>query len=408
MRVIYISQHFGRPEGAGSLRVYHFTRRLVEAGHDVVVVAGPPFDEGGRAEHRVAEESVDGVRIVRVGESYSKMMSIPRRLLAFGAFAAKATKLVRRMDADLVFATSTPLTAGIPGALGARKLGVPFVFEVRDLWPAFAVEMGIVRNRTVIAAAELLERRLYRSAAQMIALAPGIKDGICATGYDPQRVSMIPNACDLDIFVPSDAPLRDSRFGEESDLRLIFAGSHGVANGLDAVLDAAVVLKQRREKGIRFVFIGRGPERERLMSRSSGEGLDESLISWIDPMPKMELAAVMPRFDVGLMILANFPGFYRSTSPNKFFDYIASGLPVLNNYPGWLADEITSNECGTVVPPDDPVAFADAVLWMRDNRHELRPMAQRSRLLAEEKYSRGELGTAFVRVLEQAGAYARP
>ncbi len=402
MRVIYIAQHFSRPDGAGSLRVYHFTRRLVEAGHSVVVVTGPSFGEGGSADNRVAEESVDGVRIVRIDESYSTMMSIPRRLRAFGSFAATATKLVRRMDADLVFATSTPLTTGIPGALGARKLDVPFVFEVRDLWPAFAVEMGIITNRGVIAAAQRLERWLYGSAERIIALAPGIKEGVCATGYNPDRVAMIPNGCDLGIFVPSDAPLQDPRFGEESDLRLIFAGSHGVANGLDAVLDAAVVLKKRREKGIRFIFVGRGRERDRLMRRSSDESLDESLVSWIDPMPKLELAALMPRFDVGMMILANVPGFYQSTSPNKFFDYIASGLPVLNNYPGWIADEITSNQCGIGVPPDDAEALAEAVVWMRDNRSSLEQMGKRARLLGERKFSRDLLAKRFVANLEAA------
>jgi glycosyltransferase involved in cell wall biosynthesis len=351
------------------------------------------------SDSRISEYEVDGIHVIRVAEPYSNEMGFARRLLSFGRFARMATKVVANLKGDVVLATSTPLSVGIPGMKGARRLGVPFVFEVRDLWPKGAIVAGVLKNPFLIWYSRRLERTLYQAADRIIALAPGIKEGICQTGYPSDRVVIIPNSCDLDVFQPSDEPLIDERFGAPGDFRLVYTGAHGLVNGLDAVLDAAVELMRRREKGLRFIFIGQGGQRERLMERSRRNGI-EGMVSWVGSMPKEELAQVLPRMDAGLMILKNLPALYYATSPNKFFDYIACGLPVLNNYPGWLADMIRENHCGLVAPPDNPSAFADAVVWMRDHREELDAMGARSRQLAESQFSRDRLGGMFVKTLE--------
>lgn len=405
MHVAYIHQHFSTKQGTTGTRSYEMAQRLLAAGHRVTMICGindhtaHVFGDG----ERIREMDIDGIRVVCIAEPYSNAMSFGRRLLSFGRFARAAARAISRLDADLVFATSTPLTVGIPGMKGARRLGVPFVFEVRDLWPELPIAMNIVRNPALKWYLRRMERRIYFAAAHVIALAPGIEEGIRRTGYPPERISMIPNSCDVELFRPDDAPLDDRRLGLPGDFRLVFTGAHGLANGLDAVLDAAAELKQRNASGIRFVFIGQGGQRERLMARSQREGLT-GMITWMESIPKHELAAVLPRMDVGMMILRNVPAFYYGTSPNKFFDYIASGLPVLNNYPGWLADMIEENGCGVVVPPDDPRAFADRVLWMKDHPQQLQEMARQARKLAESRFSRDRLGAEFVRILESAQA----
>ncbi len=212
---------------------------------------------------------------------------------------------------------------------------------------------------------------------------------------------MVPNGCDLDLFQPCDERTDDKRFGAQDEFKLVFTGAHGLANGLAAVLDAALEFKRRNVTGVRFVFIGQGRERARLIERSRREGT-ETIILWEPSVPKEELATVVPRMDAGMMILKNVPAFYHGTSPNKFFDYIASGLPVLNNYPGWLAGMIEEHRCGVVVRPDDPRAFADAVLWMRDHPDELKEMGHRGRKLAESEFSRDRLAGEFTRTLEAA------
>lgn len=427
MHVAYIHQHFATKGGSTGTRSYEMSQRLIAAGHRVTMICGAydgsdlgrastEFETGtvkfqrsrffaslrmtGLRSAKITTQNIDGIQVICVAEPYSNKMSFARRVLAFGRFARAAGQIVSGLDADLVFATSTPLTVGLPGMKGAQRLGVPFVFEVRDLWPELVIAMNVVKHPWVIWYLRRMERKIYFAAERIIALAPGIKDGICATGYPADRVAMIPNSSDLDLFKPNDGELVDDCFGKPGEFRLVFTGAHGMANGLDAVLDAAIELKRRGEAGIRFVFIGKGGQRERLMDRCHTQGLDE-MFSWVESIRKEELAGVLPRMDVGLMILKNVPAFYYGTSPNKFFDYIASGLPVLNNYPGWLSGIIAENKCGVMVPPGDAKTFADTVVWLRDHPQECGEMGHRARSLAEREFSRDRLGTEFVKVLEE-------
>ncbi len=402
MHIAYIHQHFSTRTGATGTRSYELSQRLIEAGHQVTLISGvnelSALKEDPNA--RVTESDVDGIRVLSVSEPYKNAMGFIQRVRAFGRFAKTAGRLVKKIDADLVFATSTPLTVGVPGMRGAKHLGVPFVFEVRDLWPEIPIAMGIVKNPLLKWYLKRLEVKIYRAANWINALSPGIRKGICATGYPESQTSMIPNASDLDVFKPIPKGIDDSKYGRPDDFKLVFTGAHGLANGLDAVLDAIIELKNRGETGIHFNFIGHGGMKPGLMERCKLENLQD-WVSWVEPMPKQQLAEILPRMDVGMMILKNLPAFYYGTSPNKFFDYIASGLPVLNNYPGWLAGLIEENNCGKVVSPDDPKAFADAVLWMRDHPDELKAMGPRSRKLAESQFSRQVLGEKFVGILEQ-------
>jgi glycosyltransferase involved in cell wall biosynthesis len=353
----------------------------------------------------VRREDEDGIEVHRIIEPYSNAMGFGRRWMAFLRFARRAVAVAADLEkVDLVFATSTPLPVGPAGRRAAKRCGCPLVFEVRDLWPELPIAMGLVKWAPLRWYMRRMERTTYRAASRVVALAPGIADGVAESGYDREKIAVIPNCSDVDLFRPAPEKREvdgDARFGSPGDFRLAFTGAHGLANGLDAVLDAAGVLKDRGVRGVKFCFIGGGGKKPALVERSKREGLDE-LVSWVDPIPKLELARVLPQMDVGMMILKNVSAFYRGTSPNKFFDYIACGLPVLNNYPGWLAEHIRQNDCGVVVEPEAPEAFADAVLWMRDHRDELSEMAGRSRELAEREFNRDLLAERFVSVLESA------
>jgi lipopolysaccharide/colanic/teichoic acid biosynthesis glycosyltransferase/glycosyltransferase involved in cell wall biosynthesis len=335
---------------------------------------------------------VDGIKVVQANVPYSNKQSFLFRTVAFLRFAWRAYAAARvEEDVDLVFATSTPLTVSIPGVLAAKYHRAPFVFEVRDLWPELPAAMGVIRNSAILWAMRKLELWAYRRAARIVALAPGIRAGIVHAGYPARQISMIPNCSDTDLFQPG----KQERDGE---LTLVFTGAHGRANGLDAVLDAADEIKRRGEKGVRFLLVGDGSEKTRLAGRAEKLALND--VTFHEPVPKSQLASMLRKADVGLMILKNVPAFYDGTSPNKFFDYLAAGLAVLCNYPGWLASIIEQTRCGIVVPPDDPSAFADAVLLLRDNRDVLEEMGRRARLLAETEFGRDELAERFVDVLE--------
>lgn len=397
MKVLYFHQHFSTPRGALGIRSYEMARRLLARGHQVTMVCGSygggetglamPFVKGRR------RGMVDGIDIVEFDMAYSNSDGMLKRSMTFARFALRCIGLVFSEPYDILFATTTPLTVGVPGILGRWLRGKPFVFEVRDLWPELPKAMGVIKNPLILWAMGVLEWSSYRSAQRCIGLSPGIVEGIARCGVAPERIAHVPNGCDLSIFDAGAAPWRPAGIGER-DLLAVFAGAHGLANGLGAVLDAAAVLKQRGRADIKILLIGSGKLKPALQARAATEGLDN--VVFHDPVPKARLAGLMASTDVGLQILANVPAFYYGTSPNKFFDYIAAGLPVLNNYPGWLAGFITSHQCGFAVPPDDPQAFAGALEQAADDRAALLRMGERSRELARTEFERHKLADQWV------------
>lgn len=349
--------------------------------------------------------SVDNIEVIELPLAYSNCDSLLKRSWTFLRFALRSIILALREDYDLLFATSTPLTAAIPGIVMRFFRRKPFVFEVRDLWPELPKAMGVVKNPLLLGGMGLLEWVAYRASNACIGLSPGIVEGIKRRSLPGHPVIMIPNGCDLQLFRPGERlDLRLAGVGPE-DVVAVFTGAHGLANGLEAVLDAAAVLKKRGRTEIKFAFIGDGKLKPALRARAQREKLANCL--FFDPTPKRQLAEVIARADIGLMILANVPAFYYGTSPNKFFDYLASGLPVLNNYPGWLSDLITTHQCGVAVSPNNPDAFADAMERLADNQELRAKMRKSARALAETDFSRDQLAERFVSWLEAANKHGQ-
>jgi lipopolysaccharide/colanic/teichoic acid biosynthesis glycosyltransferase/glycosyltransferase involved in cell wall biosynthesis len=406
MDVLYFHQHFSTPDGSSGTRSYEISKRLLQSGHQVTMVCGAaalsrsglsgPFLKGRRS------GSVDGISVIELELPYSNYQSFLERSWTFLRFAFRSVLLALRLDYDVAFATSTPLTAALPGIAARWLRRKPFVFEVRDLWPELPRAMGVIRNPLVLKLMDWLEFAAYRSANFCIALSPGIAQGILRRGVPESRVVTAPNGCDLNLFAPDVAqPLPEIQGLPPDAFVAALTGAHGVANGLGSVLDVAAELRLRGRNDIVFVFIGDGKEKPALIERAHREKLDNCL--FVDPMPKKALAQFLcRRANVGLMILANVPAFYYGTSPNKFFDYLASSLPVLVNYPGWMAEMVTAQGAGVVVPPQDRAAFADALMQMADARAATAAMGLRGRNFAQREFSRAELAQRCVAVLESA------
>ncbi len=396
MKILYFHQHFSTPKGSAGIRSYAMAQSLIRNGHQVTMVCGSfgagqtgltqPFNKGMR------RGMVDGIDIIEFELPYSNALSFLKRILIFLSFAFKSIKVALTEQYDVVFATTTPLTAGIPGIFAKWFRRKPFVFEVRDLWPELPKAMGVIKNPIVLWMMSVLEWVSYHSADRLIGLSPGIVEGIIKRGIDPDKVASIPNGCDLDIFASEHQPWRPEGVNE-TDLMAIFTGTHGLANGLDAVLDAATELKKRQRKDIKLVLVGDGMQKQALVERAVELQLDNVIFH--EPVNKTKLAGLMASADVGLQILANVPAFYYGTSPNKFFDYIAAGLPVLNNYPGWLAELITKSQCGFAVPPEHPSALADALEQAADDRAQLQQMGVNAQQVAKMQFNRFELSQNF-------------
>jgi glycosyltransferase involved in cell wall biosynthesis len=397
MKVLYLHQHFVTPKGAGAIRSYVMARKLIERGHQVTMVCGS-FTGGNTGLSSsyirgVRRGLVEGIDVVEFDLAYSNHDGLVKRSFTFFKFAMRSSILALREPYDLVFATTTPLTAGIPGILARWLKGKTFVFEVRDLWPELPRAMGVIRNPLVLWAMEALEWASYRSAHALVGLSPGIVEGIIHRGIPCERITLVPNGCDLDLFAINASPLRPEGVAP-TDLMAVFAGTHGMANGLDAVLDVAAELKRRGRGDIKLVLIGNGKLKQALMLRAANEGLDN--VVFLDPVNKTRLARLLAASDLGLQVLANVPAFYFGTSPNKFFDYIAAGLPVLNNYPGWLAGIIRENNCGFAVVPENASSFADALEVAAADINALKEMGKRGRKLAQAQFDRCLLADRWV------------
>jgi len=400
MRILYFHQYFCTPEGNTGLRSYQMAKHLIKSGHNVTMVfvesprlksplGGIPYERG------IRRGSYDGIDLIEFNIQYSNKMSLMKRSFIFIKYSVRSIGLVFHEKFDVVFATSTPLTAGIPGiimkTLGRRK---PFVFEVRDLWPELPLAMGVVKNKFFLKILRVLEFLSYNKADVCIGLSPGIEEGIKKRLKKYKPVYMIPNGCDLELFKPGNYPKNIYPGCNENHFISVFIGAHGMANGLDAALDAAAELKKNKSaRNIKIVLIGDGKLKDQLVKRAKEEKLDN--VIFLDPVPKKEIVNYLRAADVGLMLLADIPAFYYGTSPNKFFDYISSGLPVLNNYPGWLAEMIQENNLGMVTKPGDAREFANALLAMSADRNRLIIMGENARNFAEENFDWKKLAVSF-------------
>ena len=396
MRILYFHQHFSTPAGSTGTRSYQMARRLITREHQVTMVCGSYKGAvtglTGMFVRGMRRGMVDGIDVIEIDCAYSNAQSFLKRTMVFMRYALRGIRLAMTENYDLVFATTTPLTAGIPGIVARWVRKKRFIFEVRDLWPELPKAMKVITNPLVLWAMRVLEWVSYHSAHKLIALSPGMKDGIAQRDIVRKRIAMIPNGCDMELFDADAAAWRPEGIAADA-LLAVYAGTHGIANGLDAVLDAAAVLKKRGREDIRILLIGDGKLKPGLMERAERERLTN--VVFHAPVSKMKLAGLMRATDVGLQLLANVPAFYYGTSPNKFFDYLASGLPVLTNYPGWVAELIIANECGLTATPENAESFANALEHAADNRAKMKELGTNALALAKRDFDRSTLSEQF-------------
>jgi glycosyltransferase involved in cell wall biosynthesis len=375
-------------------------------GHSVTMVCGR-YDGGDTGlstafVNGMRQGNVEGIEVIEFDLPYRNADGFLRRSLTFVKFALASVRIALTRNYDILFATSTPLTAAIPGIAARWLRRKPFVFEVRDLWPELPRVMRVITNPLILAMLSALEWTAYRSANRCIGLAGGISHGIAKRGVAENRVATIPNGCDLDLFASESVePWRPIGVSPD-DLLVVYSGTHGKANGLDAVLDAAEILKHRGRDDVKIVLVGTGMKKNALMERALS--IDLSNVIFLDPVPKYKLSGLLNSADIGIQCLANVPAFYFGTSPNKFFDYLASGLPVLTNYPGWVAELVEANQCGFAVPPDDPVAFSDALERASIDRKQLGAMGSNARKLAVTQFDRDNLAERWVSWVTSVGS----
>ena len=397
MRILYIHQYFNTRSGAGSTRSYEFARRWVKSGHEVILITAA---RDSAVQTRVFRRTIEGIQVFYVHVPYSNYMSFQRRLVAFFTFMVWATWIgIRHLaQIDVVYATSTPLTVGIPGYLLSVWKRVPFVFEIRDLWPEAPVQLGVLRNPLAIALARWLERFLYRAAAHIVTLSPGMLEAVAKTGVPRSKLSVIPNCADLDLFRPEKAPRElTAKYCAEGKFVSVYTGAMGVANGLSVILEAAKTLAERGQHDIRFFLVGDGGQRPALEEQITRDALAN--VRLLPRMPKSELATFMTLSDLCLVIFARHR-VLQTCSPNKLFDALALGRPVLINFGGWMQELLKEHNAGIAVPSNDPHEIADAIIKLRSQPDLVAEMGRNARALAEREFDRVKLSEELRLTLE--------
>jgi glycosyltransferase involved in cell wall biosynthesis len=403
--VLYFHQYFATRRRSTATRSYELARRLVERGHRVTIVSRDTRRlEAGRDEpvgRVVAREQVDGIDVLFLNIPYANRYPTPVRMASFTAFtiAASVAGALQRKP-DVVFASSTPLTIGIAGLATARAKRVPFVFEIRDLWPAVPIALGALRSSTAIRSAEWLERRLYDGAKRIVVLSEGSREELERRGIPDEKLVFIPNAADLDVFRPGvvDEGFR-ARHGLEGRFVALYAGAMGRANGLDQLVDAAATLRRLGDERVAIVALGDGGERPRLAEQAAELGLENLL--FLPAVPKEELAGIIGAADVTLTIFAPHP-ILETNSPNKFFDSLAAGRPVVVNLDGWLRRLVEQHDAGLWVPGGNAEALAGALSVLAGDPVRVERMGRNARELAEREFGRDEMADRLARTLEQA------
>lgn len=398
MRIVYIHQHFNFPWEPGWQRPWQFARRLARAGHQVTVVCG------GRT---VVREQLEGVEVHRLAVPYENAMAFQQRVRSFVSFMARASWFASQVNADVVFASSTPLTTAVPGIIASRIRRAAFVFEVRDLWPEAPVALGFLKNRAVIRAAETLEKIAYRAADQVIALSPGMEAGIRRV-WPKAQTTVVPNASDVENFAPARkarAAVRAELGWAEDETVLFYAGSFGVTYDVPWLIRVAGELRRRGEK-FRVVAYGEGADTKKCRRLAREFGLDPSDVL-PGRIPRTEIERMLPAADFAVSTLVDNPTL-EINSLNKVFDALAAARPVLFNHAGWLPELLSARGAGWQLSRNPADAADQLVEGISAGQIDTSSGSEAALELAEREFDRDLLFGQFLRVLETAAGVRSP
>lgn len=398
MHILLIHQAFAALDEPGGTRHHEFALHLAGLGHRVTVIASPVSYLTGRAgNHETTERTAGGrVTILRAATYAALHRSFFHRVLTFFSFMFSSFWTGLRVGkVDLVWGTSPPIFQGLSAWALARVRRVPFMFEVRDLWPAFAVAVGVLKNPLLIRLSEGFERFLYKRADLLVVNSPGFINHVRERGA--RAVSLVPNGADPEMFDPQEegADFR-RRNALQGKFVVLYAGAHGMSNDLGVVLEAADGLRDLAD--VRIVLLGDGKEKERLEEDAAARGLRN--IVFLPPVPKTGMREALAAADACIAILKPVD-MYRTVYPNKVFDYMAAGRPVILVIDGVIREVVEDAGAGYPVQPGDPAALADTVRMAASDPAEGRRMGLRGRSYVEAHFDRRQLAGKLARLIEE-------
>lgn len=395
MKILYFYQYFTVPEGSYSTRVYEFARRWVKAGDSVTVITSVYDRSGINPQGLISRFNIEGIDVrminIRLSNKHGKLF----RLLTFAAYALVSSWYALVLPADVVIASSGPLTVGLPGLVARYLRRRPLVFEVRDLWPEGAIQLGILTNKPAIRLARFFERMCYGAASKVVALSEGMRDWI-KQRYAFEHIEVIPNASDNELVDSIETPLELPVWAKGKHLA-VYAGALGLIDDCGQILEVARRVQQQGITDVEFVIIGTGKAREELEEEAKYLKLEHT--HFLGALPKEEVMRWLKAADCSLFTVKDVP-FLATASPNKVFDSFAAGAPVIQATQGWIKDVLEREQCGLTVPPNDLDAMTEALLKVIRDRQLREHLSANARRVARELFDRSLLAEKMRRILE--------
>ncbi|HEC36126.1 MAG TPA: glycosyltransferase WbuB [Anaerolineae bacterium] len=405
MRVLYLSQYFPPEVGATQTRAYEMATGLIRAGHQVTMLAEVPNHPEGiiRPEYRGrfwTRETLDGIDVIRVWVKTAPVKTMRTRLAFYLTYMLNATLaglVLARGRYDVVYATSPPLFVG--GAALALSLlrRIPLVFEVRDLWPESAVALGELENPRFIRWATWLEECCYRRAWRIVVVTEGIRARLIERGIPSEKLALIPNGANTDLFHPQPEAGQSLRreLGLGDCFLALYAGIHGIAQGLETVLEAACRLADVPR--IHFLFVGNGPRKADLLRLK--EDLSLSSVTMLDAQPREAIPTYLSAADVALVPLRRLE-LFKNAVPSKMFDAWACGCPVVLSIDGEARRVLERAQAGVFVEPESAEAMAETIRALSTDSDRCRAYGRNGRRFVEAHYSRQAQARRLVELLE--------
>jgi len=396
VKILLVSQFYPPEANSAALKMFDLARYLTERGHRVTVVTGfPNYPDGvlhaGYRQTLCRRDVVDGTQVIRTFVSLSpRRRQFGPRMKSYVSFMLSSIYGALRVGRhDLVYVYSPPLSLGMSGYVISRLLGAAFVFDVNDLWPRAPIQLGLLKNPTLIRMAQDLERFVYAKADRVFFYSKWMRDEVVRSGVPAAKTEVHPFWIDTSVFRP--APEQAAGIRHQYDMRdrlvVMYTGNLGLPQGLGTAIECARLLKERNHNHVQFVFVGGGADKDRLVRLSESYGLDNVL--FVAPQPVSAMPAFMSAADVLLLHLDRAP-FRAGTIPGKLLAYLSCGRPVLVGLEGEGADVIRQAQCGVVVEPENPEAMAEGVSRLGDPERR-RQMGEAARRTALDCYDRTKL-----------------
>ena len=390
MRLVYIHQYFRTPEQGGAVRSYHLAKGLIEAGVEVELITA-------HSSNSYDQRWIDGIKVHYLPVDYDQKFGFFRRIWSFLQFVRQSKKLLKKLSRpDLLYVTSTPLTTGWIGLWAKRKLALPYIFEVRDLWPEAPIQVGAIQNPLLIRFLRSLEKKIYDQSLSLVALSPGIAAHLKHISPD-RSVALIPNFSDLSQFFPKEKnqSLADS-LGLTSGLTIAYTGALGQVNAVEELLELAKIA-QERGKNWNFLIMGAGSHE--VLLREKAKKMDLRSTHFLPYSSKEQVNEVLALADFAWISFAHYP-VLKTNSPNKFFDAIAAGKAILVNHKGWVHDLVKTHELGiSFLPGKWEKAFV-RLEDLESDRDKIQVMGRRARKLAETQFAKELAVSRLIEVIQ--------